>query len=128
MAEHGDILHTLTAQAAGDLSGKQFHFLRWSAVNQVNQASQAVAQDFAGVLMNKPAAAGRAATVAALGEVKITAGGALTVNDLISTNSSGRAAAAASGHWVAGRVLETAGADGDVVRMLLIPHFTGIPT
>ncbi len=124
MSEYG-VTHAITHKAAADLSGKQYHFLRYSAADTVNQSSLSSAEDFAGVLQNKPNAANRAATVIVGGETKITAGGALTVNDLVTTNGSGRAAAAASGDMVMGRVLETAGADGDRVRMLLMPFFTG---
>lgn len=124
MSEYGTIA-AITHKAAADISGAQYHFMRYTAGDTVNISSLATAEDYAGVLLNKPDAANRAATVAVAGETKITAGGALTVNDLVTTNGSGRAAAATSGDFVMGRVLETAGANGDVVRMLLMPFFTG---
>lgn len=126
MSEYGNY-HAITHKAAADLSAQQYHFVRYSAADTVNVASNAADEAMAGVLQNKPDAANRAATVAKMGETKITAGGALTVNDLITTNGSGRAAAAASGDHIMGRVLETAGADGDVVRMWLMPYFNGSP-
>lgn len=125
MAESGPLIQTLTAKAAADLSAKQYHFMRWSAADTVNQASHAAAQDFAGVLLTKPAAADRHAAIAVLGKVKIVAGGAVTVNDFITTNGSGRATAAASGDMIMGRALQTAGADGEVISMQLMPFFNG---
>ena len=125
MAAGGGDYFTLSAKAAGDLSANQYHFVRFSAADEVNVASLNTAEDWAGVLQNKPAAAGRAATVMWIGETKITAGGALTVNDLVTTNGSGRAASAGDTHAVFGRILETAAADGDVVRMLLFPFYSG---
>lgn len=125
MAAGGGDYFTLSAKAAGDLTGAQYHFVRYSAADTVNISSQDAAEDWVGVLQNKPNAAGRAATVQFAGETKITAGGSLTVNDLITTNGSGRAAAATSGDMIMGRVQETAAADGDVIRMLIMPFFSG---
>lgn len=71
-----------------------------------------------GVLQNAPQQ-NEAMSIAVSGVSKVVAGGALTVNAIITTNASGRAAAVASGQIGCGRVLETAGADGDVVTALL---------
>ena len=71
-----------------------------------------------GVMQNNPGR-GEAMTIAYAGPSKVVAGGALTVNALITSNASGRAAAVTSGDLVAGRVLEAAGADGDVISCLL---------
>lgn len=125
MATGGGDYFTLSAKAAGDLSANQYQFVRWSDADTVNISSHDAAEDWVGVLQNKPNAAGRSATVQYAGETKIMASGNLTVNDLITTNGSGRATAATSGDMVMGRVLETAGADGDIVRMLILPFFTG---
>jgi hypothetical protein len=126
MATGGNDLRTETKLAAADLSAKQYHFVRLSAADTVNQASHSAGEDNFGVLQTKPAAANRQCTVGVEGFSKVTAGGSLTVNDLITTNGSGRAAAAASGDMVMGRVLQTAGGDGDIVRcQVFAPYFTG---
>jgi len=125
MAESGPLIQTLTAKAAADLSLKQYHFVRWSAADTVNTASLGSAQDFAGVLLNQPSAAGRHATVAVTGKVKIVAAGSVTVNDYITTTSNGRAVAAASGDMVAGRALQAATTAGEVISMQLMPFFNG---
>ena len=110
-----------TFKAAADLSAKQYHFVRVSAAQTVNQASEAVSQQNFGVLINKPAAADAAAAVCYFGETPVVAGGSLTVNVLITTNGSGRAAAAGSGDTVMGRALTAAGANGEQIRALVFP-------
>lgn len=125
MASSGGDYFTLSAKSVGDLSAKQYHFVRFSAADEISVGSFDAAEDWAGILLNKPNAAGRAATVQFAGESKIVAGGSLTVNDLITTKGDGRAQAATSGDMVIGRVLETAANDGDVVRMIIMPFFTG---
>lgn len=129
MAGFGEVM-ALSASAAADLSAAQYHILRWTGAGTVNIASHAAATAVLGamgVLQNKPGN-GQAATVGYFGESKVVAGGALTVNTLITNNGSGRAAAAGSGDIVVGRVLDTAGADGDVVRALIFPTFRMIGT
>lgn len=125
MASSGGDYFTLSAKSVGDLSAKQYHFVRFSAADEISVGSFDAAEDWAGILLNKPSAAGRAATVQFAGESKIVAGGSLTVNDLITTKGDGRAQAATSGDMVIGRVLETAANNGDVVRMVIMPFFTG---
>lgn len=112
----------ITLEAAVDLSAKQYHFVRFSGANLTNQASEAVNSGLAGILLNKPQA-GEFASIQYAGKTKITAGGAITANDIVTTNGSGRAATVASGQMAAGRALQTAGADGDVIPVLLFPPF-----
>jgi hypothetical protein len=113
---------TRAAQANADLRNFQYKFLRNDGAGTVNVASHAAGAGttLVGVLQNKPNS-GQAATIGVMGESKVVAGGALTVNTWITTNGSGRAAAATSGDNVIGMVLETAGADGDVVRAMIHP-------
>lgn len=119
MAEGSGRLETITGlTAAADLSGKQYHIVRGSAANAVNQASNAAATSVLGVLQNKPKIT-EAAAVGFLGVSKIVAGAAVTAMDLISTNASGRAITCVSGAVYIGRALEAAGADGDVITAVL---------
>ena len=115
------LIWTETYQAAADLSARQFHLVRQSAANVCNQASDAQGSSIIGVLQNKPAAAGRFATVAMLGISKVVAGGSLTQGDIITTNGSGRAATVRSGDMAVGRALTAAGADGDIISALIFP-------
>jgi hypothetical protein len=120
MAEFGAQETYSGFKAGADLSVKQYHFVRASADHVCNQASLATASSLLGVLQNKPKT-DEAATIAYFGESKVVAGGAITANVLITSNSSGRAAAAASGDMICGRALEAAGADGEVINALIFP-------
>lgn len=119
MAEFGQI-ETLTRQAAADLSAKQYHFVRGSAAGKCNQSSLDTDSAMLGVLQNKPKS-DEFATVGFLGKSKVVAGAAVTADDIITTNSSGRAVTVTSGDMAGGRALETAGADGDIITALLFP-------
>ena len=123
MSDYGELM-SRSAQAAADLRTHQYHFLRAPAAGTVNVASEAAggANDLIGVLQNKPNT-NEAARIAYFGESKVVAGGALTANTFITTNGSGRAAAADSGDMALGLVLETAGADGEVVRAQIFPPY-----
>lgn len=112
-------------KAAADLSAAQYHIMRiTNGVDQVNIASAAAHSSMIGVLLNRPAAAGRAAAIGYASEGKVVAGAAITSAGVFFTsNGSGRAIAAASGDMVAGRVIETATANGDVIRCLMIIPF-----
>jgi hypothetical protein len=124
MAEYGHY-ETLTMVSATDLSGQLYHLVRISDGNDgINVASQSTNSGLLGVLVTKPEAAGRHATVAYQGMGKVVAGTAINSAGVFFTcNGSGRAVAAGSGDMVAGRILETATADGDVVSVLLYPPF-----
>lgn len=116
----------VTAKAAGDLSGARYHFVRLSAADTVNISSHANATDAAGVLIQTAAAAGRHVSYVPGGtgeEVKITAGAAITVNQQLTCNGSGRAIAATSGTMIMGRALEAATQDGDVIMMVNVPFY-----
>jgi hypothetical protein len=123
MSDYGKLM-TRSAQAAADLRTHQYHFLRAPAVGTVNVASEAAggANDLIGVLQNKPNVNDHA-TIMFFGESKIIAGGAVTANTFITTNGSGRAAAADSGDMAAGLALETATTDGEVIRAQIFPPY-----
>jgi len=120
MATYGEQQAYPGLVAAADLSGKQYHVMRLSAAETTNQASLATDSAIAGVLQNKPES-GEAATVAYAGFSKVVAGAAVSANALITSNSSGRAVAVASGGMAIGRAMIAAGADGDVIEALLFP-------
>jgi hypothetical protein len=109
-----------TLAAAADLSAKQYHFVRYSAANAINQASDAQGSGLCGVLQNKPVS-GAFGTVGMLGISKVVVGGVVTAGDIITTNGSGRAATVRSGDMAAGRALTTSGADGDVISAVIWP-------
>ena len=100
------------------LSATRYIFVQATGARTAMQAINPTSTALLGVMQNNPAR-GEAMTIAYAGPSKVVAGGSLTVNALITSNSSGRAAAVTSGDMVAGRVLEAAGADGDVISCLL---------
>lgn len=118
----GEPLKTMTLEAAADLSAIQYHFVRLSAANKTNLASQAANSATLGVLLNKPKS-GEFASIGYFGEGKITAGAAITAGDVLTTNGSGRAAVVTSGslQMACARALETAGADGDIIKAVFFP-------
>jgi len=109
-----------TYTAAADLSGKQYHFVRQDAARSCNLASLSTNSALAGVLQNKPQS-GEAATVRDNGTSKVVAGGAVTQGVHVTNNGSGRATAVTSGGMAAGRAIEAAGGDGDIIEVRLYP-------
>lgn len=106
-------------EAAADLSGVQFHVVRVVSNNAVNVASQNSVMRAVGVLQDTPNASGKACRVAVDGESFVVAGASYAAGVPLSHNSSGRAIAATSGLCIIGYSLDTAGADGDLCRILL---------
>lgn len=109
-----------TVKAGNDLRTFQYRFMRASAGNTIDCASAPNLRvtDVVGVLLNKPNS-GEHATLAHRGVTKIKAGAAINVNELVTTNASGKATAATSGDLVAGMALTAAGAADEVIDMLL---------
>lgn len=93
-------------------------FVQGTAAYRAHQATAATSGNLLGVMQNNPGI-DEAMSIACAGLSKVVAGGALTANAIITTNASGRAAVVGSGEMAAGRVLEAAGADGDVVTAML---------
>lgn len=107
------------ATAAADLSAKQYHFMRLVGTTEriVNQASLDTSTELLGILVNKPKS-GEHASILQLGETFLIAGGALDANTLLTTNGSGRGAAAGSGDMVGARAVVAAAGDGDKIRVV----------
>jgi len=81
---------TRTFEAGEDLSSAQFKFVTLEADGQVDLAD-ADGERAIGVLLNKPDAAGKAATVAVSGKVMVVAASAITAGDEIASDASGEA-------------------------------------
>lgn len=109
---------TRTFNAGEDLSSAQFKFVTLEADGNVDLAD-AAGERAVGVLLNKPDAAGKAATVAMTGKVMVVAGGTVTAGDEIATDASGDAVTASSTNIVMGYALEDA-VDGQVFAIELI--------
>lgn len=116
---------TRTFEAGEDLSSAQFKFVTLEADGQVDLAD-AAGERAIGVLLNKPDAAGKAATVAMTGKVMVEAGASVTAGDQIQTNAAGEAIEAAAGDVVMGYALEDA-VDGQIFAMELIQGGNVVP-
>lgn len=120
MALYDTTVNFQTFIAAADISAHQFNAVMYAASGRVNVCSNGAAHNYVGVLANKPAAAGRAASVAIEGRYKARAGAAIASYGVpLASNGSGRLIAATSGQIVVGVNLETAAADGQTISVQL---------
>ncbi len=103
-----------TFEAGQDLSTAQYKFVSLASDGQIDPTGAGAASD--GVLLNAPAAAGRAASVAVVGRVKVLCGGTIAVNGNVASNASGAAVAATTGNIVLGKALE-AGVSGQYITI-----------
>jgi hypothetical protein len=110
---------TITVEASGDLSGKQFYFGSINSSGQVAVTGAGLAAD--GVIANKPSAAGQGCAFATHpGQVaRVMAGAAVAQGALLQVDANGKAITATTGK-VVGKALLAAGADGDIIPALLI--------
>lgn len=118
MAHYGDQL-AFTMVASGDLSAKQYHVMRAIGAGTTSQGSLSSDAAIIGVLQNDPKN-GDHATIAYSGLSKLVAGAAITANDLLTLNSSGRAITqTGSQQIIIGRAISAAAADGNTITALL---------
>jgi hypothetical protein len=111
-------VQSITLEAGADLSAGQFRFVLMAADGQVDLVS-AAGGDADGVLLNDPDAAGKAATVAYAGRVKVVIGvGGLVAGNKVQSDASGEAILAASADHVLGKCL-VGGAAGELGEVLL---------
>lgn len=109
----------VTLEAGADLSAKQFFFVSMSSDGQVDPTGDGAAA--IGVLLNDPAAAGRAAEVCIGGLTRVSAGGSITAGDEVASDAAGEAVAAATGDIILGTAV-TGGSDGDVISIVFQPR------
>lgn len=107
----------LGTQVAAAALGDRYRFVTLTDAGTVAQAGTAGAKAL-GVLQS-PAESGEAAEVMITGVSKVEAGAAITKAGPVSTDAQGRVIAAAEGHTINGVALETAGAAGEVIAVLL---------
>lgn len=113
--------------ASGDLSSKQFHFVKLSAANTVAACTAATDKPI-GILQNKPTN-GQNAEVMALGVSKLSSDAALSVGDSVGPSADGQGDAKTPGtdttEFIGGQVIEattTAGGLATVTVNCLNPH------
>jgi hypothetical protein len=118
MATQKPITHSF--KAGGDLSAKQYHFVKISAAQTV-VACTGTTDKAIGILQNDPDAAGEEAVVAILGTSKLVAGGIVAFGANIGPKADGRAQTAVATQFARAHAVEASLADGDVIEVLLLP-------
>lgn len=112
-------------KAENDLSAKQYYFVEYSGVDQVD-VCDAAADRAVGILQNKPVA-NAAAKVRMVGSgismvVSDGSGTAISAGDHLGPNSSGKAVKKATADYsVAGIAMDASSTDGAVIRIMMIP-------
>lgn len=100
---------SITKEAGGDLSSHQFKFVELQSDNQLDLAGNGA--DATGVLLNDPDAAGKAATVAVDGVVKVICGtGGLDEGQKVASDAAGLAVVAVATDHVLGVCMKAASA------------------
>lgn len=87
----------VTMKAGGDMSAKQYYFVKMIATDDVVTTCTATTSIIFGVQQNKPAADGRECLVRVLGHSKIMAGATIAADDLLSTTARGSAVTVTAG-------------------------------
>lgn len=106
-----------TLEASGDLSAEQFTAMVVDGNGQAAQAGAAV--NIAGVLQNNPSAAGREAAIVSTGITKGVAGAAVAAGAYLMTDANGEFVTAVATNELAGIALQAAGAQGEIIPVLL---------
>lgn len=115
-----------TYKTVTDLTGKQYLCMKLSAAQTVDTCS-AVTDPAVGVLQNDPngsASAPADAVVAIQGTTKVIAGAAIAAGAKVAPMASGKVQTAVSTQHPLGQALEAAGADGDLIEVLLARTLT----
>lgn len=107
--------------AAADLSAKLFYIAKVDTSG--NLALAAAATDpIVGVIQNNDGGSGAMATYRFLGTSKVIAGGSISIGDLVTSDSAGKAVATTTNKdIVIGRALEAADS-GDIIEVQLSIH------
>lgn len=111
-------LVTITRAAGADLSSSQYKFVESNSSGTATVCG--TAGEYAlGVLQNDPTS-GNAATIAVSGISKVVLGDTVAINVEVSTDASGRAIPATTGHKIVGIAI-VGGAVGNIGSVLLRP-------
>ena len=108
--------------AAGDLSTKQFYFVKLSAAHTVTVCAAATDKPI-GVLQNKPNAAGQEAEVCVFGWTKVSSDGSVSAGHLIGTSGDGQGDSKTPGtdttEYICGQALTAGTTAGDIFEAFI---------
>lgn len=103
----------------GDLSAKQYHFVKYASTASVVKALAATTDVVCGILQDAPDASGEAASVCGLGVSLIVAGtSTITAGALLTPDSTGRAKTGGVRGYA--RAIDASAAVGDEIRCVFI--------
>ncbi len=108
---------TNSFEVAGDMSTKQYYFMKLDANGRVTVCTGATDKPI-GVLLNKPDTLGKAAEIGIIGIFSVSSDAALNEADLIGPSGDGQADAKTPGsdttEFVCGQVLQASGAAAEL--------------
>jgi len=114
---YNESLVDISVPSHADYTADQYTFMKINSAGRAEQAGVADKAD--GVLQNKPNLQDRPANIAISGVTKMVAGAAVALGANVSPDANGEAITSVTGATVAGRALEAAGAQGDIIAVLL---------
>jgi hypothetical protein len=121
MAAEGGFVWDESYTAAASLASNQYYIIKSTGADTANlcTGSSGGSAGPRGVVQNDPAS-GQAATVRHLGKTKISAGGTVSIGDLITCTTGGQAlAATTTGQLCIGRANSASTAAGQVIEAFL---------
>ncbi len=116
---------TESFKASGDLSAKQFHWVKMTANPREVIICNGTTDKPIGVLQNKPDATGKAAEVMVIGRTKVSSDVALSEGDSIGTSADGQTdiktetTAGDTTQYVTGTIIAASGAAGEMAEAII---------
>lgn len=123
MAVEGGFVHDRSFSAASTLSANQFYIVRSTGAGIVDLCTSSTggASKPRGVLQNDPKI-NEAASVRVLGLSKCSAGGTVSIGDMVTCTTGGQALTAnTTGQWCIGFAESASTAAGQVIEVFLAP-------
>jgi len=124
---------TESFKASGDLSSKQFYWVKLTANPREVIICSSKTDKPIGILQNKPDATGKTAHVMVIGRTKVSSDAALNEGDAIGPSGDGQSEAKTlttsggdSTEYVGGTVVAASGAAGEMAEAVIsvaVPHF-----
>jgi hypothetical protein len=114
---YDEMVRTITLEAGSDMSAIQYKGVDMASDVQIDVIGTK-GEFCLGILQDKPAATGRAASVAIEGVTKVLAGAAVVAGTELIMDATGRVITTdAADQYIIGTALQTAAAAGDIIAM-----------